>query len=127
MDNETDLQKLRRVIDHTDRTYRLRPFETVVSYKLGDQLGYASLTLRTYEVTERTYGYRITKAGTKLVVWEPFKPVQTLTVWDTDTFDPIEVRDDQVTAKMRAEQRAWADMCYRPGSAKSPMDGPYAR
>lgn len=123
------VRNLTPIVDGRKRTdlLRLKLYEEVVSAQLED--GKAVVLIRTAKLDERSRRDRVTY-GMRLMQW-------TRTESGEWAFDMLEVPTTDAREYSRygyvndilraASQREQYEICYRPGTHKSPMQGPAAR
>jgi hypothetical protein len=127
---ETVLQQLRTLHAFTGEHIRHRVFDEVQMVSAGELA--CTVIVRTHKVRETARGYQVLKAGTKMIAWTRDSVSENWTrreyiAWDEETepyFHRTIGRSKSVQETRESEK--WADMCYRPGTDKSPMDGPNA-
>jgi len=130
---ENYIVQLSRLQDLLGRTFRLGVLDEIVALRVGeDQI---KLVTRCYETEEYRSRIRVTAKGTRLYAWERkngrWKPVENspFTSWDAN-FEPFEVVGQYgkvVTADIAAMIKWQDENCHRPGTPKTPMDGPHRK
>ena len=121
--------KLPNIVETPRSYFLLRPHSEVISVDIGDDE--IKAVLRIAKVDERAQRDRISY-GAKLIVWKrdedgwwSYTP-ESITVWGSE-YEEL-VRWGRVkTAEWVASQREQYETCYRPGTEKTPMQGPAAR
>jgi hypothetical protein len=97
---------------------RLQMFESVNGLRVEDDL--IVLSVARAKSTELRRGHRVTSRGTTLHTWhlgidQRWHRGESTTLWWST---------DELHAEPRQRDAEWEQMCYRPGSDRSPMDGP---
>lgn len=121
--------KLSRIMTWEPRTtFILRPHQEVVSVDMTDDE--VKAVLRIARTEERATRDRVTY-GARLIVWKrdadgDWGRSQSIDVWTEEAEEMV--RWGRVrTPEYVASQREQFDTCFRPGTHKSPMQGPAAR
>lgn len=122
-------QQLRDFNQATGERFQHRVFDEVQAVTTSDTACF--LFIRTHKVRETSRGYEILKAGTRLISYQRTNPTEPWVrseslLWDEEHEQFFHRTLGNKTAPEQIESARWADLCYRPGTAKSPMDGPYA-
>ncbi len=111
--------------------FRLRPFEIIERIAQKDDSNIV-VRLITFEIDERKTETHLTNRGTKLIAYQRTESGEwrqagrAFTVWDTD-FERIAINHFG-PGKTEAEYwnaKAYARLCYRPGTSAQPMDSFY--
>ncbi len=125
----TDFQKIAAVAKVTGKMVKLGLMETVSDYFITEDTALISIARAQVEfkngndlvVVRR--GYTMWTFYLSDGVWKWPEPV---TYWHDDHEPEV-----YVTYAKEAEEylsrRSWESMCYRPGTSRSPMDGPNAQ
>lgn len=106
------------VRDLTGTIIRLQLFEAVSGLRIEDDL--IVLKVDRAKSTERRRGFHVHQRGVSLHTWHKatdaswFRGETTTLWWSTD----------ELHAEPRVRDVEWEQLCYRPGTDKSPMDGP---
>jgi len=128
--------KLRRMVHGQERDFRLKPHEEVLAVEVTDDV--ARVMIKVVSLDERSRADVIVATGTKFMTFKKFgdsahmalmgrwkqRPVDVTVYWD----DEPTVADQHRWGRLRTPERVESDgwqlgTCYRPGTAKSPMDG----
>jgi hypothetical protein len=138
MTEQTSAQRLAEFRRQTGIALVLRPYEELIASKATDTQ--AVVTVTTYRYTETGREIRFTHRGTKMYAWtrdgDEWRPVLHhsmvngapvvtgyVVMWHGDYVPTIELKRGKVmTPAEAAAQRAWEQDCYRPGTARTPLD-----
>lgn len=120
----------RRVVAEIRQAYgltiRLRPYETIISHTIVAD-DHVTVLLETYRVNELVRETRLIGHGQKLVAYRCYNSRwvidQSMTMWDQQ-FDEVVYHNGPkyMTDDDRKQQREFEKLCYRPGTAQSPLD-----
>lgn len=111
-------QQLAMFHEHTGLVFNIRPFESVLRVKLGDDG--AAVLVETHQTKQLARGWRLLKKGTRLISFAPsptgWKRIGVLDLWDED-FEPHDVTEigSPRTIEDWIERSAWERACYRYG------------
>lgn len=126
-DDMTDIQKLAYIHDLTGYRIRLGLIDEITDFKATESD--LVVVIDHFELTEYHNRLRAIKHATKMVGWKMkdgrWVKLDTTYLWDED-FEPFQVvgQYGRVTTADIYNDRVWQDnACYRPGTARSPMDG----
>lgn len=126
----TQRQLIRQLLQSLNTNqHPVGPLDEIDHVKITDSR--VELILTKYEVRIHPYRWRVAKKGTAVHTWtRKSTDVQwkhrMMSLWDDD-FTPYDLAGQY--SNIRTQDR-WEDaaeqwhLCYRPGTAKSPMDGP---
>jgi len=126
---------LRRHVHGTAHDFWIKPHTEVINVELGDEISHAALRIADY--TEGARRDKIHRYGIKLMTWKVIstserwgkvwgKP-ETLIVWQDEAPTEYARWGAVNTPERHASKTEQYDTCYRPGTHKSPMQGPAAR
>jgi hypothetical protein len=106
---------------------RLRVMESVQRVVITDDT--IKVLVNRARVTETSGRYKITHRGTELIVWKRNEAGRW--GWPESMLDWTEVEEEHLkfgiaSIQEQADKRAWERDCYRPGTSRTPMDGPEA-
>jgi len=116
--NQSPIQTVALVRQTTGEPFYLRLGEELLASSFTP--GQVMLIVQTVTIKEYAVGYRVTKQGTRLLIWTQAADgswsCNKTTTWDPD-FTPYEVgtRGGKSERDYR-EQVRWEDDCYRPGN-----------
>lgn len=85
------------------------------------------------EVKEETRRVKVLREGQRLVRWSRpegngyWGRAQELTVWDDDPSYDVHIFGAIMTPEVAADKREQFETCWRPGTDRTPMQGPAAR
>lgn len=126
----TALQALAHVQDTLGRRINIGLLDVIEDYLITDKE--MVLVIDYYETSESKNRLRATAHATKMLGWKLKDGVwhqkKTVMAWDED-FESFQVvgQYGRVTTTDVYNDRVWQEQtCYRPGTSRTPMDGPYA-
>lgn len=116
-------QMIRQVLDHTGYRIKLGMFEEIKAVSIQDEC--VMVTLSIVEYTETTRQFKITDSGTRIIVmtsadggwnWD----VDETEIWTGEGW--VTKKFDVPTVRQQIDRLDHEQMCYRPGTARQPMD-----
>lgn len=131
-------RQLREALDGEIKV-RFGDLDEIVSVKVEDDMVQA--LIRVYEVTEQKIRWKVTRSGLRLMAWRRvafdyygttmhrWKSLDSITVWDdSPKFDAVASQYSKIkTPDEYRDALAWEEMCWRPGTGRTPMDGEKVR
>lgn len=123
-----DVEFLAGIRSLTGIKIRLRPHEEIHTHQASDLQ--IMVSVRTFEVQETARETRFKKAGWKLYTLTRgstdhmrWRLSDVTTIWDS-SFEPYVLRHygRTDTPQEARERREWADLCYRPGTDRFPLE-----
>jgi hypothetical protein len=122
---ETIYKTLARVHAKTGHQLKLGPFDEITRVSFDDDNGMVRVTMKTARYTEQARRYVVHCTGLRMIVFTP-RPGklrwerEDMEVWD-DGSDFVAPKGDYTPGRYE-EKEAWAELCARPGTAKTPLD-----
>lgn len=125
MHHSSTIENLAHIRKLTGASLRLRTFEEVRLVQVkSPELVYVMVSA--VKSTEGRYGAKIVATGTSLHIFtksEGSWEVQVIESWDeAPAYDFVRTSGRGMSPQEAHEQSTWEDLCYRPGTAKSPME-----
>ena len=130
---DTDLAKISLIVNTVDTSFRIGLLDKIVRFEVTDDC--IKLTIRCHEVKTWYSRIRVTAQGLRRYIWDYKNGHWSMredfpeTVWNPKhkEYDVLG-QYSKLRDPLRAMEDDWQwEWCYRPGTPKSPMDGPWRR
>lgn len=120
--------KLRATIERlVGQKIRLGVYDKLIGAKITETQ--VAVSLEVHRVAQGSRRDKITASGVKLLVWnltgEAWVPAKPITVWNETREEHVRFGRVRTPEWAAAQEWQWV-WCYRPGTAKTPLDGPCA-
>jgi len=127
----TRFQMIQSVQKMTGQAIRIGLLDEILEIKIRSEV--ITVGIKIYKVVEQASRWKVTNQGLRQLTW---KKVNNFWIRQHDTevwipegmFEPREIHNFgriQTDDVWHDKREQW-HLCYRPGTAKSPMDGPYS-
>jgi hypothetical protein len=121
----TVYKQLALVHAKTGHQLKLGPFDTITRVSFDDDHNQVRVTMKTARYTEQARRYVVHCTGLRMVIFTP-RPGklrwdrEDIEMWDDDSAFEAPKGDYDPGKSERSAK--WAELCYRPGTGKTPLD-----
>jgi hypothetical protein len=125
MSEMTVYKQLALVRAKTGHQLKLGPFDRIKRVSFDDEANMVRVTVETADYVEQARSYVVKRTGLRMICYTPRAgrlrwEREDMEVWDEDSGYTVPKGD--YTPGRAEESAEWAELCYRPGTAATPLD-----